>query len=224
MSCESRESRTHLARFGVCAFALVLLVALPALGQEADHRPLSPRGQASTQVGGSWVKQDNGRTSYQDGKWIDIDYGRPILRGRTDIFGSGADYGKKVDSGAPVWRVGANQTTRLETEAALTIGGKKIEPGGYDVFVELGEGGTWTFILSTQPYQKEYDRDNKEAIWGAYGYDPKYDVVRVPMRVESAKGSIDQFTIGFLDVTDQGGKLAMGWGHTVASVEFQLAK
>ncbi len=224
MSCESRESRTHLARFGVCAFALVLLVALPALGQEADHRPLSPRGQASTQVGGSWVKQDNGRTSYQDGKWIDIDYGRPILRGRTDIFGSGADYGKGVDSGASVWRAGANQTTRIKTEAPLVIGGKTLQPGGYSLFVELSEGPKWTFVVSSQPYQEKYDRNNKEATWGAYGYDSKYDVVRAPMTLETSPHSIDQFSIGFGDVTDQGGKIFMGWDHTVATVDFQLAK
>ncbi len=220
----SRTSRTTIIRSGFCAATLALLVALPALGQETEHRPLSPRGQASTQVGGSFVKQDNGRTSYQGGKWLDVDYGRPILRGRTDIFGSGADYGKQVNSGAPVWRAGANQTTRLHTEAALVIGGKTVQPGDYDVFVELAEGPKWTFILSTQPYQKEYDRKNKEAIWGAYGYDPKFDVLRAPMTLETSDHSIDQFTIGFVDVTDQGGKLAMGWEHTVATVDFQLAK
>jgi hypothetical protein len=194
------------------------------LGQGTAHRPLSPRGQASTQVGGSWVQQDKGEPRYQGGQWIDIDYGRPILRGRTDIFGSGADYGKRVDSGAAVWRAGANQTTRIKTEAPLVIGGKTLQPGEYSLFVELSEGPKWTLVVSSQPYQEKYDRNNKEATWGAYGYDSKYDVVRTPMTLETSDHSIDQFTIGFVDVTDQGGKVAMGWDHTVATVEFKLAK
>ena len=48
-----------------------------------------------------------------------------MLRGRTDIFGKGADYGKKVNATRPVWRAGANQTTKLKTEVPLEIGGKR---------------------------------------------------------------------------------------------------
>jgi hypothetical protein len=38
------------------------------------------------------------------GKWIEVTYGRPIKRGRTGLFGEGADYGKALKGGAPVWR------------------------------------------------------------------------------------------------------------------------
>jgi hypothetical protein len=203
------------------AFALVAALALPTLAQ--DQRPASPRGEAATQVAGHWAKQENGRTRYEGGKWVTVDYGRPILRGRTDIFGSGADYGKGVDAGAPVWRAGANQTTRLSTEAALTINGKRLDPGEYSLFVELSEG-KWTLIVSTQPYQKEFSRDEKTATWGSYGYDSKFDVVRAPMSVGETEHSIDQFTIAFLDVTDSGGTLAMAWENTLATVPFQLAE
>ena len=50
------------------------------------------------------------------------------------------------------------------------IGGKKLEPGSYDVFVDLKETG-WTLILSTQPTQDKYDPNDKTKIWGSYGYD-----------------------------------------------------
>src|SRR5689334_11083652 len=95
-----------------------------ALGQQqtpaaapapSPRRAPSPAGTAATQVGGTWSAPDkNGETRYQNGKWIEIEYSRPILRGRTSIFGSGADYGKKVTDGAPVWRAGANTTTLLK--------------------------------------------------------------------------------------------------------------
>ena len=128
-----------------------------------------------------------------------------------------------VHAGAPVWRAGANQTTKLTTEAPLTIGGKRLEPGSFDVFVELKEGA-WTLILSTQPTHDKYDPKDKTKIWGSYGYDPKFDLVRVPMTLVTPAVSIDQFTIAFADMTDAGGKLAMVWEKTGAYVPFTIAK
>ncbi|HKF44610.1 MAG TPA: DUF2911 domain-containing protein [Thermoanaerobaculia bacterium] len=174
----------------------------------APRRAASPPGTAATQVGG---------------KWIEITYSRPILRGRTDVFGKGADYGTKVLAGAPIWRAGANQTTRLKTEVPLEIGGKKIAPGEYSLFVDLKESG-WTMIVSTQPYQEKYDQAEKAKTWGAYNYDPKFDVARVPMKMVATDNSHDQFTIGFLNVTDKGGAIAMAWEKTGAIAPFTVAQ
>lgn len=190
--------------------------------QMAQEMPMSPRGTAATQVGGTWVeeKPDAG-PRYREGKWIVVDYGRPILRGRADIFGKGAEYGKTISGEAPVWRAGANETTRLRTEAPLVIGGKTIPAGEYNLFVELKEG-QWTLVLSNQPVQAKYDPNNKTELFGVYNYDPKFDVARGPMRVESVPISIDQFTIGFVNMTQQGGTLGMWWDTTQAMVDFKV--
>ncbi|MEO8505591.1 MAG: DUF2911 domain-containing protein [Acidobacteriota bacterium] len=202
----------------------VMVASTASVALAQDKKPLSPAGTAATMVDGTWSAPDkDGNRSYSGGKWIEVAYSRPMLRGRADIFGKGADYGKDVNAGAPVWRAGANQATKLTTEVALTIGGKKLEPGSYDVFVELKEGA-WTLILSTQPTQEKYDRSEKTKIWGSYGYDPKFDVVRVPMTMMTPAVSIDQFTIGFADMTDGGGKLSMAWEKTGAVVPFTVAK
>ncbi|MDQ6894461.1 MAG: DUF2911 domain-containing protein [Acidobacteriota bacterium] len=190
----------------------------------APRRAASPAGTAATQVGGTWSAPDkDGNQRYSGGKWIEIEYSRPMLRGRADVFGKGADYGKKVNAGAPVWRVGANQTTRLKTEVPLEIGGKRLAPGEYDLFVDLKEPA-WTLIVSTQPTQEKYDANDKTKIWGAYGYDAKFDVVRVPMTMVKPAVSHDQFTIGFVDMTDRGGKIAMAWEKTGAMVPFTVAQ
>jgi hypothetical protein len=208
----------------VSILGVSFLLAGVALSTAQDRKPLSPSGTAATMVGGTWSAPDkDGERQYSGGKWIEISYSRPILRGRTDIFGKGADYGKAVNGGAPVWRAGANATTKLTTEVPLMIGGKRIEPGTYDVFVELKEGG-WTLILSKQPTQDKYDPNDKTKIWGSYGYDAKYDVVRVPMQPLTPAVSVDQFTIGFADMTDNGGKLAMVWEKTGGVVPFTVAK
>jgi hypothetical protein len=190
----------------------------------APRRAASPSGTAATQVGGTWSAPDkDGNQRYSGGKWIEIEYSRPMLRGRTDVFGKGADYGKKVNAGAPVWRAGANQTTKLKTEVPLEIGGKRLAPGEYDLFVDLKEPA-WTLIVSTQPTQEKYDSNEKAKIWGAYGYDTKFDVVRVPMTMVKPAVSHDQFTIGFVDMTDKGGKIAMAWEKTGAMVPFTVAQ
>jgi hypothetical protein len=211
-----------LRKVSILGIALALAGALAASAQ--DKKPLSPAGTASTMVGGKWGAPDkDGERSYSGGKWIEVTYSRPMLRGRTDVFGKGADYGKTVNGGAPVWRAGANQTTKIKTEVPITIGGKKLDPGSYDIFVELKETG-WTLILSTQPTQDKYDSNEKTKIWGSYGYDSKFDVVRVPMTMMKPAVAIDQFTIGFVDMSDAGGKLAMAWDKTAAVVPFTVGQ
>ncbi len=185
------------------------------------RRPASPPGKAATQVGGKYVQGQRGQ-SYQGGSWIEVTYNRPILRQRGNIFGAGSDYGQTVNAGAPVWRAGANQTTRLMTEVPLLFGGKTLPAGEYSVFVELKENA-WTLIFSTWPAQEKYDPNNKEALWGSFGYTPDKDVLRVPMTVAALPFSMDEFTIAFIDMTSGGGKLAMMWDKTMASVAFQVA-
>jgi hypothetical protein len=187
-----------------------------------EKRPASPRGTAQTQVGGHWTGAGDD-AKYEGGKWIEIDYGRPIKRGRDHLFQSGADYGKNITAGAPLWRVGANQTTRLHTEAALEIGGKRLEAGDYSLFVDLKDKG-WTLVISTQPAAAKYDPKDEKSTWGAYHYEPKLDVVRAPMKKQNPQGSVDELTITFVDVTSTGGKIRIEWDTEGASIDFKLAK
>jgi len=200
----------------------LLLFGLAHLSIGQERRPMSPVGVAATQIGGKWSAPDkDGERTYTGGKWIEITYGRPVLRGRTNIFGAGADYGKQVNAGAPLWRAGANVTTKLKTEVPIEIGGKRLEPGEYSLFVDLKEPA-WTLVVSKQPHQEKYDANEKTKTWGAYNYDPKFDVVRVPMKMVAPAFSVDQFTIAFVDMTDEGGKIAMAWEKTGAVVPFKV--
>jgi hypothetical protein len=201
--------------------AVVAIAALVAgsLAQTPARKPASPAGTAATQIGGKYVEVQGGQR-YQDGKWIEVTYSRPIKRGRQNLFGAGADYGKAVSDGAPVWRAGANQTTRFKTEVPLVFDGKTLPAGEYSVFVELKENA-WTLIFSNWPAQEKYDPNNKAALWGSYGYTPDKDVLRAAMKVETLPLSIDQFTIAFIDMSAAGGTLAMVWDTTMATVEFK---
>ena len=169
------------------AATVALMVATAVIAQE--NRPRSPRGSAETQIGAHW---------------IEISYGRPIKRGRTDVFGSGADYGKKLAAGAPVWRAGADVSTRLKTSVPLQLGG--------------------TLIVSSWGAKTSGKDPNKDALWGAYNYTPDRDVARAAMTLTKLPFSADQLTWAFTDVTDAGGKLTIMWDTVAASVPFTVAK
>ena len=200
------------------------LVSIPADcgctvgGCQRSSRPaprLAARRGPAIQVGGEYEER-----RYVGGKWITVDYGRPILRGRTGIFGEGSDYGKGANAGAPVWRAGANQSTRFMTEVDLKFGDKTLPAGEYSMFIDLKEGD-WTLIMSTHSAKQGF-REPGEGLWGAYNYTPDKDVLRVSMDVDSTPVSYEQLTISFVNVTAEGGSLALMWENTVGMASFSL--
>ncbi len=168
------------------------------------QRASSPRGEASTQIGAD------------HDQWIVVDYSRPILRGRTGLYGLGN--GNGILSGADVWRVGADRSTSFSTETDLMIGGHMLPAGEYTLFMEMGEEA-WTIIFSDHKGKSNF-RSEEEGIWGAYGYSMDKDVLRAPLMLEAIDVSMDQFTIAFFDVTADSGMMGLVWENTLAMIPF----
>ena len=210
-----------MKRVMVAAMALAAS-GLVAAAQQPANRPMSPRASAAVQVGGEWVKGERGE-QYQGGKWIEVTYGAPLKRGRANLFGTGADYGKSLLRGAPVWRAGADVTTRLKTEVPLQFGDKKVPAGEYSVFIDL-KPDNWTLILSNWAAQQEFDRNNKEALWGAYNYTPDKDVARVPMAINQIEMSIEQLVWTFANMTKTSGTIALVWDNVMAVAPFSVGQ
>ena len=217
---------------GIVAFIL----AITSIGaQQTPARPMSPDGSAQAQVLGKWVKGERpaftlGREDYVGGKWIEITYGRPLQRQR-DLFGSGPNYGKAVNDvgtatfpAPPVWRAGANVSTRLKSEVALNFSGKTVAPGEYTMFIDLKSPSEWTLIISSWPAQLKFNAQDKTALWGAYGYTADKDVARIPMKVETLPFGVDQLTWAFVDMTNDGGRIALMWGKTMGSATFKATQ
>lgn len=184
--------------------ALSLLLAAPL---DAQNRPQSPEGTASTQV---------------NGRWIDIVHGKPILRGRTNVFGSGADYGKTLFDGGTVWRAGANVSTRLRNQMPLEVGGKRVPAGELVMLIDLKSDKNWTLILTKQSYVTNFDPANTKDLYGGFNYRPDNDVARAPMTVERLPYSVDQLMWWFTDVTPAGGTMRIAWERMTASVPFKI--
>jgi len=191
-----------------------------------DDRPASPAGSAAVEVGGKYVSGPVGPV-YAGGKWIEILYGRPLKRGRDVLGGSGSNYARIAITGgpgyadSPVWRAGANESTRLRTEVPLVINNTTLAPGEYTMFIDL-KPGAWTLIVSRWAAQTQHDPNNHQAIWGAFGYTADKDVVRVPMTHKALPFSMEELTWAFTDMSENGGTIALMWDKDLATVPFRL--
>jgi hypothetical protein len=193
-------------------------VVAAGLMVSAQERMASPAGTAATEIGGKY--NNAAEPEYVGGKWIEITYGRPIKRGR-DLWGSGPDYGQMVNAGAPVWRAGANVSTRLKTDVPLVVNNKTVPRGEYSLFIDL-KPNNWTFIVSSWPAQTTYDPSNRSALWGSFGYTPAKDIVRAPMALATLPYSVEELTWTFVDMSNAGGKMAIMWDRAMASMPFKV--
>jgi hypothetical protein len=131
------------------------------------------------------------------GKKITVSYGRPFVKGRA-IFGGLVPWNE-------VWRTGADEATTFTTEADVVVGGLKVPKGEYALFT-LPTEKQWTLVLNKTAKQ-----------WGAFKYDVKQDLGRVPMTVAASAKPVEQFTI---ELVPAGKQLTMklSWDKTTASV------
>jgi hypothetical protein len=136
-----------------------------------------------------------------DGANISIEYGRPMLKGRTP--------GKDVDPyEGREWRTGADEATTLVTNRALRFGDLSVPAGTYTLYT-IPTGGAWQLIVSKQTGQ-----------WGI-PYPKGNDLGRSPMTVTKLAKPADQLTIS-IDDTATGGTLHIDWGSSRASIPFRV--
>ena len=132
------------------------------------------------------------------GRKVTVSYGRPFKKGRV-IFGGLVPYDQ-------VWRTGADEATTLTTDGELTIGTLRVPKGTYALFTVPGKSA-WTLVVNKKAKQ-----------WGAFSYDPKDDLGRVPMQVTTSPAPVEQLTIELLQAGDRKASLKLSWDKLVATV------
>jgi Protein of unknown function (DUF2911) len=111
---------------------------------------------------------------------ISIDYHSPNVHGGGGADRTGHIWGELISYGFPdpgfgpshaaPWRVGANETTTITLSHDIKVEGKDLKAGTYGLFLDVEKSGPWTWIFS-----------NAAKGWGSFQYDPKDDVLRVPV-------------------------------------------
>lgn len=143
----------------------------------------NPRGKATARVGRATVE---------------IEYGRPSLRGR-DVL-------DLIEPGQ-LWRLGADAPTTLRSEVALQFGAKVIPKGKYILLIRYLGPGLWSMVVSKRP---------------AGDYDPASQVAEVLMRIEKRPTITEQLTIQIDSQTSEG-SINIAWGHYLLIAHFSPA-
>ena len=121
------------------------------------------------------------------------------MKGR-DIFGALVPYDE-------VWRLGANQATKITFSEDVQVGGKDLKAGAYAVMAKPGKS-SWEFMF--YPYTT--------GNWVAY---PESDVTPTTVTSESVtmdQMKIESFMIEFDEITNSGANLWFLWDQTAAAV------
>ena len=127
-----------------------------------------------------------------------VDYGRPTTRGRK-VF---AANGVLNDS---IWRTGANAATQFRTNVPIMLAGQQVPAGTYTLWT-LAIPGRYQLIVNKQTGQ-----------WGTV-YDPKQDLLRVPLQARAIAQPVERFTIAVDEMGPAGGTLRLRWDTTELSV------
>ncbi len=130
---------------------------------------------------------------------ISVAYSRPNKHDR-EIFGALVPYGQ-------VWRTGANSPTTIKFSDAVKIGGQDLPAGEY-AFYTIPNQNEWTIALS-----------KNTKLWGAYGYKPDADALRVTVKPTALANPVETFTIGFDDLKDDGATISLAWDKTRVPLE-----
>jgi hypothetical protein len=131
---------------------------------------------------------------------ITIDYGQPALRGQDRLA--------QLQVGA-FWRMGNNQATVLTTPVDLTFGTIKVPKGAYSLWLKR-----------TTPEQFELVFNQQTGQWGMQ-HDISKDLYQVKMKGGTLPSSVEVFRIDLKDAP-KGGILALNWGTTLLTAEFQF--
>ncbi|MBJ7879997.1 DUF2911 domain-containing protein [Gelidibacter salicanalis] len=134
---------------------------------------------------------------------VTLEYSRPNMRGRA-IFGDLVPYGQ-------VWRLGANQNTKITFSTDVTVGGKTLKAGTYALYVTPNDK-SWDVMFYT-------DSNN-------WGNPEKWDDSKVAAKVTAETYQlpmdIETFTMSFDDLTSGGATLGMMWANVYAGVKFEV--
>lgn len=135
---------------------------------------------------------------------ITIAYSRPAARGRK-VFGNLVPYGR-------IWRVGANESTKITVDTDLEVFGNLLPKGTYALYA-FPEEEVWQIVFHTNTSHWGDGRKN---------YNPEEDLFRVSVRPEQISYHQENLLIAFDSITHNSANLFLLWADTKVSIPFKV--
>lgn len=132
---------------------------------------------------------------------LTVTYHRPGVKGRT-IWGELVPYGQP-------WRTGANEATQFVTTTDIQVQGKSLPAGTYALLTLPGKD-QWTVVFSKQ-----------KELWGASGYKPEEDALRVDVK-PAAASHMEWMAITIDPITASTAELGIHWDKLRVAVPISV--
>ena len=164
-------------------YLLMITAAFICFGENAQAQLLLPASSPKAKV-----TQTVGLTD------ITIDYSSPGVKGREGkIWGGLVPYGE-------VWRMGANQSTKVTFDRDVKINGKELKAGTYSLGAIPGQN-EWTVIFA-----------NKEELggWGEYN-SATDDALRVQVKPIKTATTTERLDFDVIDFDNEKATIVMDW-------------
>lgn len=158
-----------------------LLLALTSGHAQIRHPRASPAQE---------IRQEVGLCS------IGVSYSRPAVRGR-EVFGELVPYGR-------IWRVGANESTKIRLSCPVSVAGHPVPAGTYALYA-FPEESAWEVAIH---------RDTTHWGDGRDAYDPADDLLRFEVVPETAAETRENFEISFDSIRHDRAQMVWHWGRT----------
>lgn len=134
---------------------------------------------------------------------VTLEYSRPGVKGRDrNIFGGLLPYGE-------VWRTGANASTKITFSDSVKVAGQPLAPGTYALYT-IPTKDEWTIIFS-----KHLE------LWGAMGYKPDQDALRVKVKPTNLSEPVETFTLDIANYSNNTANLNIMWDFVKVSVPIE---
>lgn len=131
---------------------------------------------------------------------ITIEYSRPAVKGRT-LFGELVPYGR-------IWRVGANESTKLTVDSDMEVAGNMLPKGTYALYA-FPEKDTWEVVFHKNTGHWGDGRQN---------YDAAEDAFRITITPNKTEVWQENFLITFDEITHNSIIMKWLWGNTEVAI------
>jgi hypothetical protein len=153
---------------------MFLMFSIAVSGQETSEMSTPPNGDNERAEVTQWIGPVKISIAYHSPR-----VHNPANNDRTGhIWGEVVHYGFVDEGFAPTksapWRAGANESTAVTFSNDVKIEGRDLKAGTYALFLDVEKDGPWQWIFSNH------------LGWGSFQYDPKDDVLRVPVTPQDA--------------------------------------